>query len=813
MNSKGHKTSDHVGLSRKWAVRLIASGIALTAPTVTTAQLSHGLAIDIGKSHPADTTHVTSFSAGLTNHTDTLKGVQLNMLSNYARRVEGLQLSAFSNISTTPMRGFQLSGATNISMGVEKGTQAAALLNVSSGYMRGMQVGGYNFAEVLNGAQIGVINVAETHQRGWQVGVVNYTKDTEGHKIGLVNVNPQTTIDVMTYLGTTTKVNGAIRFRNSSTYSIIGIGTHYMGFDEDFSGALFYRLGQYFNVTPRLSLSGDIGYYHIDTFKKHSDEGPKQLFSVQARLNADYQLTPTVGLFASAGYGDTRYYHHEQKYRHRFLAEAGVTFRYPHNASRQTAIVHRSEDQTPDDSLMAPGLGRKHPWWALAQVTGVNAFVHCFDRFALNADFAQTTLNSWRDNFENGFVWDNDVFSTNLFMHPYHGNLYFNSARSQGLTFWESAPFAAIGSLQWEFLGEREPPAINDLIATTMGGICIGEITNRISRVLLDDSKQGWPRFWRELGAAVFNPMGALKRMATGDAWTVRHNHYRYHDYNRNPVEIAISAGDRYLADDARLFKGEHNPYIDFAMQYGDPINEDEHNAPYDYFETELVAGLSGNQPILNQVHLMGRLWSTPMIEGKNVKAEFGIYQHFDYFDSKPVKDGSDLTPYRISEAAAFGPGAIIEMPQVGVLDKLEQRIFLNGILLGGTKSDYYNIIDRDYNMGSGFSVKTKTHMELRHFGRFILNAHYYRIYTWKGYDQDRDLSNLTEDEMLHLNAQGDKSNAALLVVNPVTEFDIARNWSIMLTGSYFARRTHYRYFDNVRANTFEVRLGATIHL
>ena len=796
-------------MKKKNNLKVLIVVAMLMATTTVSAQLGHGIAIDIGKNHQEDSTHITNLSVGLTSHTDTLKGVQLNGVSNYAQNVKGIQLSTFSNISSSPMRGFQLSGITNISMGVENGVQLAGLLNISSGYMRGFQLGTYNYADQLNGAQFGVFNVAESHPKGWQIGIVNYSKDTEGHKIGLINVNPKTTIDVMAFGGTSSKINSAIRFRNHSTYNIIGLGTHYMGFDKDFSGALFYRLGQYIHLTPKLSLSGDIGYFHIETFKKKSEEGPDRLFSIQARLNADYQLSKNIGVFASVGYGDTRYYHHATKYRNRMLAEAGLTFRYPHNANRETAVVKRIEDKTPADSLMALGLGKKHPWWALAQVTGVNAFVHCFDRFALNADFAQTTLNSWGENFKNGFVWDNDQFSTNLFMHPYHGNLYFNSARSQGLNFWESAPFAMIGSLEWEFLGEIEPPAINDLIATTFGGICIGEITNRISRIFLDDSKRGWPRFWRELGATIFNPMGQLKRFATGDAWTVRNNHYRYHDYNRNPVEVSISVGDRYLADDGSFFKGEHNPYVDFSMQYGDPVNEDEHNAPFDFFETQLVFGLSNNQPILNQIHLLGRLWSTPMIERKHIKAEFGLYQHFDYFDSKPVKDGSDQTPYRISEAAAFGPGAIIQMPEVGALSHLEQRVFANFILLGGTKSDYYSFIDRDYNMGSGFSIKTKTHMELRHFGRFILNAHYYRIFTWKGYEQ-KDLSTI---DPLHLNSQGDKGNAALLVINPKTEFDISHNWSIELSGSYFARRTHYKYYDDVKCNTFEVRLGLTMHM
>ena len=794
-------------------LKLMFVFLMLTIATAAMGQLKHGLSFDFGKTHHEDTTRVTNFSLGLTSHTDTLKGLQLNVISNFAYDTKGMQLSGLSNITMSPLKGLQLAGITNISMGVQGGAQLAAVLNVSGGMMRGFQFATYNYAESLNGLQLGVINVAESHPKGWQVGIFNFTKDKGGKKIGLVNVNPETSIDYLLFGGTSSKINAGIRFRNKSTYNLISLGTHYMGFDDDFSGSVTYRLGQYVQLSPKFSLSGDIGYSHIETFHKNSDDSPERLFAIEARLNADYQLSKSIGLFATVGYGATRYYHHAEKYRNRFLAEAGITFHRNRNLKRDRAVITRFEDKTPDDSLMNPGLGKTHPWWALAQVTGVNAFVHFFDRVITNQDFAQTTLHTWGENFKNGFVWDNDVFATNLFMHPYHGNLYFNSARAQGLTFWESAPFAMIGSLEWEFLGEIEPPAINDLIATTFGGICIGEITNRISKIFLNDSKRGWPRFWRELGATIFNPMGELKRFATGDAWRVRSDHYRYHDYNRNPVEMSISVGDRYLADDGKLFKGEHNPYISLAMQYGDPVNEDDHNAPYDFFEMEFVGGLSKNQPMLNQIHLLGRLWSMPMIERKQIKAEFGLYQHFDYFDSKPIKDGSGLTPYRISEAAAFGPGAIIQMPQVGMLTHLEQRIFVNAILLGGTKSDYYNVIDRDYNMGSGFSIKSKTQLELRNFGRFILNAHYYRIFTWKGYDPDVDLSKLTEDEMLHLNVQGDKGNAGLLVINPITEFDFVRHLSFTLGGSYYVRRTHYSYYDDVKANTFEIKLGLTVHL
>ena len=44
--------------------------------------------------------------------------------------------------------------------------------------------------------------------------------------------------------------------------------------------------------------------------------------------------------------------------------------------------------------------------------------------------------------------------------------------------------------------------------------------------------------------------------------WQVKRSHYKYHDYDRIPVHFSIGAGDRYLADDNYLFRGEHNPTL-----------------------------------------------------------------------------------------------------------------------------------------------------------------------------------------------------------------------------------------------------------
>ena len=756
------------------------------------------------------------FPVGIVSAQDTVKGFQFGLISSVTTEGgHGFQFGSVSNTSGHTFNGLQIGGVSSITQGMDKGLQMSSILNISSKRMNGWQMGTVNYADSLNGAQIGILNVTRKHPQGWQVGLVNLSYDSIGHKIGLVNINPATHIDVMTYAGSSTKMNLAARFRNRSTYNVIGVGTHFMGLDSKFSGAVFYRLGQYAQLSPKWSLSGDVGYYHVETFSKNNNDKPERLYSLQARINADYQISGKIGAFASVGWGVTRYYDRNETYRNRPLVELGLTYRQPrnqHDSWKRAWDEKRSKIVFTDSTMALPE--PKRYWQAAAEATGINVGVQLFDRYALNSDFAQTTLNSLKRNFTDGMVWDNDFFITNLFAHPYHGNLYFNAARSNGLNFWESAPYALGGSAMWEFLGETEPPAINDIIATTCGGIAIGEMTHRLSRTVLDDRDRGGSRFLREAAATIINPIQGLHRIFSGDAWRVRSDHYRYHDFSKIPVDMSFSVGWRYLADNGALFRGIHAPYVNITLMYGTPVDGERHTTPYDFFDLEMNAAFGGGQPFVNTLNIVGRLWSTPILDKKDMAGEFGIYQHFNYYDAKPIKDGSELTPYRISEAAGFGPGFILSLPQTGAMTKLEQRIFTSGILLGGTKSDYFNVIERDYNMGSGFSVKSKTQIEFGKFGRFMLNAKYFRIYTWKGYE-DKDLQAFADGtkDLHYLNVQGDRSNAMLLVVNPVMEMHLAKQWSVTLSGAYYSRRTFYKYHDMVKANTFETKLGLTCRL
>jgi hypothetical protein len=751
----------------------------------------------------------------ITINADTVKGVQLSPVSNIADRVVGFQASAFSNVAYGGMKGMQLSGLNNIVIGEANGFELAAFTNQNIGTLKGLQMAFRNETDTLRGIQIGFFNATRDYQKGTQIGVVNYARDTISKRYGLINVNPKTRIDVLAFAGTNSKFNTALRFRNRSTYNIIGGGTHYMGLDEKFSGTLFYRIGQYFNLTPRLSLSGDVGFFHIETFQEHSKEAPERLYSLEARLNLDYQLTKHVGIFGSVGYGDTRYYSHSRRFRNRMIGEVGLTYHYAgFNSQRDKSLhLHSEEDMEAgsDDRFALPQ--KPNLLRTAAMITALNAFVNRWDTWVLNEEFSRISLHSIGHNFEHAFVWDNDNFNTNLFAHPYHGNLYFNSARANGLNFWQSYPCALGGSLMWEFFGEITPPAINDMIATSVGGTCIGEITFRISDLFYDDREVGFSRFLREVGGAVVSPMKGLKRVLTGEAWRHKGHHYLYHDYSRIPVNYSISVGSRYLADDHALFRGEHNPYLELAMEYGDAYDNEE-NKPFDFFRSSACFGFSSNQPFFSRLNLLGRLWGTPISDTDNFEADFGIFQHFNFYNSEAVKDGTDLIPYRISEAASVGPGLIYRFPQLEERMNLEQRVFVSGVLLGGSLSDYLYIQERDYNMGSGFSAKIQTHMDIKKIGYMNIDASYFHIFTWKGYDRSEWVGKEGFD-LDYTNAQGDPGNTRMMAFDANFGLYISRHMSFDFHTSYFWRHAHYReaQFEDVDAKTFELRAGLTYKL
>ena len=73
-----------------------------------------------------------------------------------------------------------------------------------------------------------------------------------------------------------------------------------------------------------LSISGDLGYQHIEAFDNKDEVIPKRLYALQARANLEYQFTRKFGIFATGGYGLTRFYNKSSNYDKGAIIEAGI---------------------------------------------------------------------------------------------------------------------------------------------------------------------------------------------------------------------------------------------------------------------------------------------------------------------------------------------------------------------------------------------------------------------------------------------------------------------------------------------------------
>ena len=252
------------------------------------------------------------------------RGAQLSALANVGVNVSGLQATALTNIAADTLKGLQLAGAVNIAANSIGSFQLAGMVNISQGKTQGMQLAPANYAGQLDGLQVGILNMSDIKSRGLQVGIINYSKDSTVNKIGLVNINPKTRIQMMLFTGNSSKFNIAARFKNSSTYSIIGVGTHYLGLNDKFSGALFYRTGIYYPIAKKLEISGDLGYYHIESFDNQDEITPERMYALQGKINLEYNITKDISIFASGGYSLTRYYDRNKFYDKKPIFSLGV---------------------------------------------------------------------------------------------------------------------------------------------------------------------------------------------------------------------------------------------------------------------------------------------------------------------------------------------------------------------------------------------------------------------------------------------------------------------------------------------------------
>jgi hypothetical protein len=293
----------------------------------------------------------------------------------------------------------------------------------------------------------------------------------------------------------------------------------------------------------------------------------------------------------------------------------------------------------------------RRPGHALLQTTMVNVLYE-LGNLARGQVTARITPATWWDNMENGWVWDLDDFTVNQFGHPYQGSNYFNTGRGNGLSFYESAAVTAFGSATWEYFGETNKPALNDLINTTLGGVALGEMFHRAAWLV---RRPGSTSLGREIAATAIDPLTGLNRFMSGDATRVTGTPPEF-----VPKSLAglFSLGVLWQGDEGRAVDATGKSFFEVDMLYGD-LTADRSRTPYDAFLVRLRLGGGG---AVSSARIRGRLIGQPLGSGK---VQFTITQNYD-FDK--------------NEAYEFGAQAF--EANLGVLQQLSSRVSM--YLTGG---------------------------------------------------------------------------------------------------------------------------------
>ncbi len=340
---------------------------------------------------------------------------------------------------------------------------------------------------------------------------------------------------------------------------------------------------------------------------------------------------------------------------------------------------------------------------AIGQVALINTFVNRVDALVFKHDWARSGTRVWGEHLRLGWEWDEDAFTTNMFAHPYHGSLYFNAARSNGVDFFQSVPYAIMGSWTWEYFGEKYRPSLNDWYMTSFGGITLGEVFHRISATIRDNRATGRGRTLREIAALPLDPIGSLNRLVRGQ-WRARGVNPPEHD--PGSYVFRIGGGARFakglMADSGVGRMGAM--LVD--LLYGDPFAT-EYRSPFDVFGVRLMLSSNGG---FSSLRASGRVYGTNLNNpARRARHVLAVNTRYDYFKNRAQSVGGQSVEIGINSRWPIGSRGYA----------FRTSLFVDGILLGAIDASGTGLGTRTYDFGPGGGARWEFGFD-RHGARFL---------------------------------------------------------------------------------------------
>ena len=358
------------------------------------------------------------------------------------------------------------------------------------------------------------------------------------------------------------------------------------------------------------------------------------------------------------------------------------------------------------------------------QVVAMNVVLNIVDRSVFNLEFAKVDFHTWKKTVSAGFPWgsgwewDQDRFGNNFLSHPMTGSFYFNAARSNGYSYWQSAPFVFYGSYMWKIFGENGTPEREDLINTTFDGIALGEVMYRLSSNILDDRAVGSERVFREIFAGLVDPIRGINRLFQGK--TFRRTNKEV--YQTEPLNITFYAGVHSVNNQSlKLFSGQNVYMMNLQLDYGNPF-EVRPRKPFDVFRFRTELNFGQGRKIVDNITGYGNLFAGNAKLGK-IEMLYGLFHYYDYFDTQ------------IFELAttSFGGGLLTKLP-LSKKTNLYTNFHLGVVPFGGASvgpvSDTAQ--SRDYRFAYGVQGKIETGVTI---GKYATVSFWYYWYLMHAFD------------------------------------------------------------------------------
>lgn len=267
----------------------------------------------------------------------------------------------------------------------------------------------------------------------------------------------------------------------------------------------------------------------------------------------------------------------------------------------------------------------------------------------------------------------------------------------------------------WEYFMENERPSYNDIVNTPVSGAILGEISFRVSNLIIDESSSGLERIVREFTSTLINPMQGLNRMIRGEMWKSGIKNKKS-DFN-----LTISSGAHNVFFGGKIKDSRFYLSLGGDLSYGDPLKTQDHKKPFDYFNVHTELHIAENDNIVG-ISASGVLWDSKFKMFVNSNEVIGIYKEIDIHIN---------TVYKLSATSVSSQ--IISRIPISNSFLLQNYLGVSAILMGGTNSQYSSTEGKDYNIGPGASAKIGSKLILKNSYELYANYKRYWIHTLSG--------------------------------------------------------------------------------